>query len=46
MAGKETEDPLLVRFRKMSKPVRVVYARPFEAEEKFFYQRKASQAVG
>jgi uncharacterized membrane protein len=25
---KETEDPLLVRFRKMSKPVRVVYARP------------------
>src|SRR6266478_8010021 len=28
MAGKETEDPLLVRFRKMSKPVRVVYARP------------------
>jgi uncharacterized membrane protein len=28
MAGKETEDPHLVRFRKMSKPVRVVYARP------------------
>jgi uncharacterized membrane protein len=28
MAGKETDDPLLVRFRKMSKPVRVVYARP------------------
>jgi uncharacterized membrane protein len=28
MAGKETEDPLLVRFRKMPKPVRVVYARP------------------
>ena len=22
------EDPLLIRFRKMSKPVRVVYARP------------------
>ena len=28
MAGKEAEDTLLVRFRKMSKPVRVVYARP------------------
>jgi uncharacterized membrane protein len=28
MAGKEAEDPVLVRFRKMSKPVRVVYARP------------------
>jgi uncharacterized membrane protein len=28
MAGKEAEDPRLVRFRKMSKPVRVVYARP------------------
>src|SRR3979409_838701 len=28
MAGKQTEDPLLARFRKMSKPVRVVYARP------------------
>jgi uncharacterized membrane protein len=28
MAGKETEDPHLVRFHKMSKPVRVVYARP------------------
>jgi uncharacterized membrane protein len=28
MAGKATEDPLLARFRKMSKPVRVVYARP------------------
>jgi uncharacterized membrane protein len=26
--AKEAEDPLLVRFRKMSKPVRVVYARP------------------
>jgi len=26
--NKEAEDPLLVRFRKMSKPVRVVYARP------------------
>jgi uncharacterized membrane protein len=28
MADKETDDPLLLRFRKMSKPVRVVYARP------------------
>jgi len=25
---KQAEDPLLIRFRKMSKPVRVVYARP------------------
>src|SRR6195952_1448424 len=28
MAGKETDDALLLRFRKMSKPVRVIYARP------------------
>ena len=28
MADKETEDPVLARFRKMSRPVRVVYARP------------------
>jgi uncharacterized membrane protein len=28
MAGKKTEDPYLARFRKMSKPVRVVVARP------------------
>ena len=28
MARKEPEDPFLARFRKMSKPVRVVYARP------------------
>src|ERR1700710_1490463 len=28
MAVKDKEDPHLVRFRKMSKPVRVVYARP------------------
>jgi uncharacterized membrane protein len=28
MAGKNVEDPFLARFRKMSKPVRVVYARP------------------
>jgi uncharacterized membrane protein len=28
MVGKKAEDPFLARFRKMSKPVRVVYARP------------------
>ena len=28
MADNGPEDPLLIRFRKMSKPVRVVYARP------------------
>jgi uncharacterized membrane protein len=28
MADKEADDPFLIRFRKMSKPVRVVYARP------------------
>jgi uncharacterized membrane protein len=28
MADKETEDPVLVRFRRMSRPARVVYARP------------------
>ena len=28
MTGNEAEDALLARFRKMSKPVRVVYARP------------------
>ena len=28
MADNLPEDPLLIRFRKMSKPVRVVYARP------------------
>jgi uncharacterized membrane protein len=28
MARKEPEDPILVRFKKMSRPVRVVYARP------------------
>jgi len=28
MAGKKTEDPYLARFKKMSKPVRVIYARP------------------
>ena len=33
-------------YRTNGKLIRVVYARPFEAEEKFFYQRKVSQAVG
>jgi uncharacterized membrane protein len=28
MAGKENDDPILARFRNMSRPVRVVYARP------------------
>jgi uncharacterized membrane protein len=28
MAGKETDDPILLRFRNMSRPARVVYARP------------------
>jgi uncharacterized membrane protein len=28
MAGKQADDPVLARFRKMSRPVRVVYARP------------------
>src|SRR4051812_48995416 len=28
MAGKNAEDPILARFKKMSRPVRIVYARP------------------
>ena len=32
-------------YRTNGKLVRVVYASPFESEEKFFYQRKANQAV-
>ena len=28
MAGKKNDDPLLARFRKMSRPIRVVYGRP------------------
>ena len=28
MAGKEADDPFLLRFRRMSKPIRVIYARP------------------
>src|SRR5437667_12817047 len=33
-------------YRTNGKLIRVVDARPFEPEEKFFYQRKVSQAVG
>ena len=33
-------------YRTNGKNIRVVYARPFEAEEKLFYQRKVNQAVG
>jgi len=33
-------------YRTNGKLIRVVYARPFEAEEKLFYQRKVNQAVG
>jgi len=33
-------------YRTNGKLIRVVYARWFEAEEKFFYQRKVNQAVG
>ena len=28
------------------KSVRVIFARPFESEEKFFYQRKMNQTLG
>ena len=33
-------------YRTNGKFIRVLYARTFEPEEKFFYQRKVSQAVG
>jgi len=33
-------------YRTNGKLIRVVFARPLEAEEKFFYQRKLKQAVG
>ncbi len=32
-------------YRTNGKQVRVIYARPFEAEEGFFYQRKLNQAL-
>ncbi len=33
-------------YRTNGKSVRVVFARPFEPEEKFFYQRKVTQTLG
>jgi hypothetical protein len=33
-------------YRTNGKLIRVVFARPFGAEEKFFYERKVNQAVG
>ncbi|HKX62377.1 MAG TPA: hypothetical protein VJS65_11040 [Verrucomicrobiae bacterium] len=33
-------------YRTNGKSVRVIHARPFDPEEKFFYQRKVTQAVG
>ena len=33
-------------YRTNGKLIRVVYARPFETEEKFFYQRRMNQALG
>lgn len=32
-------------YRTNGKVFRVLFARPFEAEERFFYQRKANQAL-
>ena len=32
-------------FRTNGKQARVIFARPFEAEERFFYQRKLNQAL-
>ena len=33
-------------YRTNGKQVRVLYARPFEPEERFFYQRKMEQTLG
>lgn len=33
-------------YRTNGKQIRVIFARPFETEEKFFYQRKVNQALG
>jgi uncharacterized DUF497 family protein len=33
-------------YRTNGKMIRVIFARPFEPEEKFFYQRKVNQALG
>ena len=32
-------------YRTNGKQIRVIYARPFEPEEQFFYQRKQNQAL-
>jgi hypothetical protein len=32
-------------YRTNGKVFRIVFARPFEAEERFFYQRKTNQAL-
>jgi len=32
-------------YRTNGKQVRIIYARPFEAEERFFYQRKMDQTL-
>jgi len=37
---------ILTIYRTNGKSVRVVHARPFESEEKFFYQRKMNQTLG
>ena len=33
-------------YKTNGKSVRVIFARPFENEDKFFYQRKMNQALG
>lgn len=33
-------------YKTNGKSVRVIFARPFENEEKFFYQRKMNQSLG
>lgn len=33
-------------YRTNGKMFRIIYARPFEPEEKFFYQRKMNQTLG
>jgi len=37
---------ILTVYRTNGKSVRVVHARTFESEEKFFYQRKMNQTLG
>jgi hypothetical protein len=33
-------------YRTNGKSIRVIFSRPFEPEEKFFYQRRMNQALG